>query len=500
MNILLVYPNSMGVRKIHLGLAYISACLKENGHHVSLLDSTFGIDGKMVSDACRGADLVGVSVMTLQLDQAKWISRQIKTCRDIPILWGGNHPTVRPDTCIGYDFVDMVCIGEGEGPIVELAGRLDGGRAVSAIENLWIKDNGNIVKNPIRSLIADLDLLPYPDRGLFDSRHMRANAGSIVSGSRECPYACGYCINSHLKILYKGKGKYVRTRSAEHLIRELEIMRDRYGVRFIEFADETFTLRKKWVLEFCMEYKRRVDLPFIFQTRCDHVDYDVLKGIREAGCNSINFGVESGNEQFRNKILGRNMRNQTIFNAFRMAKSLGYTVTSFNMIGMPHETAEMIMDTIRLNKELKPDHHNVCIFYPFPGTPMGDLCEQKGWIQEQKAGLHSYYYDSILKMPQLDRISILTYQKFFPLFLISPESFKPFLDKVFRELVSLALRLKRTTRFRFVGYLIDNLYWINSALANRSLLKKLIRQIPYRLAAMFNKKNDTGHPGGPVET
>lgn len=488
MNILLVYPNVMGVHKIPLGLGYLSSCLKEAGHKVSILDTTFGITEEDIIKSSKDVDLVGVSVMTLQLEQAKWISRILKEAYPVPILWGGNHVTMRPVECIDYDFVDIVCVGEGEDAVVELANRLDGREKITHVENLWVKENGKVYQNPVRPLIQNLDNLPWPDRDAFDKRHLRISDGSIVSGSRKCPFSCGYCTNESVKQLYKGKGRFVNHRSVENLLAELQMMRKKYGVSYFEFADETFTLRRKWVLEFCEKYKKILGFPFIFQTRCDAVDYEILKAIREAGCNELSFGVESGNEKFRNEILGKELSDETIFNAFKIAKSLGFTVRSFNMMGMPNETEKMIVDTIKINKKIKPDIHNVCIFYPFPGTRLGDLCEERGWIEKKDLNLDSYYYDTVLKMPQLDRITILTYQKFFPVYLKLPVSCFPLVTTIFKSLLKMAYYVQRKTGSKFLREFLNNIYWLASALTNIRLMRKLLSALPIRIPKLLRDK------------
>lgn len=463
-------------------MAYISAYLKSKGHTVTLLDTTFGVAREEVVKRAKGAELVGVSVMTLQLDQAKWVTSIVKEATGAPVVWGGNHPTVRPNECIGLDFVDAVCVGEGEEAMAEFAKRVEEGGDITTVRNMWVKSRGEIHKNPVRPLNQDFDELPWPDREIFDPRHLRVNDGSIVSGSRECPYGCGYCINDSLKKLYKGKGKYMRHRSVESLLAEIEMMRDRYGVRVFEFADETFTLRRNWVLEFCKKYRERVNLPFIFQTRCNDVDREILQALKDARCETLSFGVESGNETYRKEVLGRRMSDKVIEEAFGLAKDLGFRVNSFNMVGMPYETEEMILDTIKMNRRLRPHGHNVCIFYPFPGTRLGDLCEEKGWIAKEATGLESYYYDSVLRMPQLDRFTVLSYQKFFPLYLRLPWfAVKP-ARRLLRPLLEATYWVEKRTRSKVLREMLNNLYWITSAFTDGLAFKKLLIQLPRRLA------------------
>ena len=266
------------------------------------------------------------------------------------------------------------------------------------------------------------------------------------------------------------------------------MLSSKYGVTLFDFADETFTVRRKWLFEFCEKYKRKFNTRFVFQTRCDNVDYESLKAIRDTGCTEINFGIESGNEKFRNEILGRRMSDETIFNAFTQAKRLGFRVCSFNMVGMPNETENMIIDTIKMNKKLEVDAHNVCIFYPFPGTKLGDLCEEKGWIAGTGANLESYYYDTILEMPQLDRFTILTYQKFFPLYLKIPTPFIPLAANIFKVLLKVSYFVQEKTGSKFLREFLNNLYWFNSALTDIKLFKRLLYMAPQRVLKLVKDK------------
>jgi len=473
MRVLLVYPNVIGARKLPLGLAYISSVLKKEGHNVSLLDTTFGITEEEVYKKGRDADVVGVSVQTLQRDQALWISSLLKDKFDIPIIWGGNHPTVMPEECIGYDCVDAICIGEGEEATKEFVNKLEAGQETSGVANFWTKTDGHLTKNEVRPLIQDLDQLPYPDREIFDREHLCIDSGSPFSGSRGCPFNCPYCINNKLLELYRGKGSFARFRSVDNLLGEIKDEKEKFNIKVIEFADETFTLRKKWVEEFCNRYKKEIGLPFVIQTRCDTVDHQTLKMLRAAGCTTVSFGVESGNPEFRKNILNRRMEDETIIRAFEMATELGFEVYSFNMVGMPYETENQILDTIRLNRKLKASKHDVCIFYPFPGTGLGDLCREKGWIRDTK-GVYGYYYDTILDLPQLDRLTILTYQKFWPYYLIFPETFFPAMTALFKNFLKVGYYVRGRSNSKTLGMILDNLYILTKATTDPKTLSYLL--------------------------
>lgn len=475
MNILLVYPNISSSEKLILGLAYISAVLKEEGHSVELYDTTWEFSRKDLLRSAKNKDLIGFSVLSLERNRAYEISKIVKENYDIPILWGGVHATVDPEDSFDTNCVDYLCIGEGEDAIKEFVQKIEAGQDITSIQNIWSKQDGHIQKNEIRPLIQDLDKLPFPDREIFDIRHLCIDTGSPFLGSRGCPYGCTYCVNNCYLRMYKNKGKYVRYRIVDRLLDEIELVKEKYHIKFVEFADETMTLRKKWIEEFALKYQKRIGLPFVVQTRCETVNLELLKLLKLAGCKHISFGIESGNEIIRHKVLKRKMTNQQIINAFTMAKEVNLSTTAFNMVGLPFETEQALLDTVKLNKKVKTKHHNVCIFYPFKGTELERICRENNWIQPAVDELESYYHDSILKMPQLDRLTILTYQKFWKLYMMMPEILFPLMTHTFRNILRVMDFLIKKTNFRLLKLIFDHLFY--SLEDFRHLPTKILRRV-----------------------
>ena len=142
-------------------------------------------------------------------------------------------------------------------------------------------------------------------------------------------------------------------------------------------TDDIFGLNKKWRREFLKLYRERIKIPFNCLLRCDVVTEDFMENLAESYCNKIAFGVESGNDYIRNVVMDRDMERKTIVNAFALAKEYNIQTQSANVIGVPGETKEMLMDTVRLNRELKPTNTVVNIFYPYKGTPLGDKVLKK---------------------------------------------------------------------------------------------------------------------------
>jgi len=199
--------------------------------------------------------------------------------------------------------------------------------------------------------------------------------------------------------MYKGKGKYVRFRSVDNIFKEIKELIKKYGnyVKNIEFYDDTFTLDKKRINEFCKRYPKEIGIPFNINARVDAVDLEIFKSLRKAGCVRVSIGIESGDPYIRNKILKRNMTDEQIITSFKDAKKVGLKTYAFNMVGIPFETKESIKKTIELNKKCQPDYVGVSIFNAFKGTEIYDICEKNNWLKKSYA--RSYFRESNINHP-----------------------------------------------------------------------------------------------------
>ena len=352
-------------------------------------------------------DIICFTSTTNQYPFVKTISEWIKVEKpDIPIVLGGIHATLAPEEVIQNPHIDVVCIGEGEYPLLELAEKIDE-KNYTTINNLWFKSH----KNPIRPLLNDLDSLPFPDYELFNIRNVLNETDGYLSllAGRGCPNTCTYCCNHALRKIYENKGKYVRFKSVDYLLSEINYFYEKYEISGLDFTDDTFTLNNKWIEEFSKKYSQQFDLPFTCNARIENINIGLLGNLKNAGCTVLNFGIESGNEWLRKNVLKRGTAtNQDIINAFVKTREAGIKTFSYNMIGLPYETPEMIEDTITLNKKIKPNFIVVFIFYPYPGTELYDICKQNGWLKDEITT--SYLTPkSILNIPTLSEKEILNY-------------------------------------------------------------------------------------------
>jgi radical SAM superfamily enzyme YgiQ (UPF0313 family) len=417
MKVLFVNSNLMQKENISLGIAYLSSYIKQRGHKSELVDYTWGGTVKDCLDKINGVnpDIVGFSPRTGEISFCFSIAEKIKRqYPDMPIIFGGVHPTVAPDETIHNEFVDMVCIGDGENALAELLDKLENNQDISKIKNIWLKNNGQIIRNDICPLIEEVDSLPFPDRELFDyERYLDSNAyDGEVMASRGCPYNCSYCINSTLRERYKDKGVYVRTRNAESVIKEIGLLNRKYKIERITFHDEMFTVNKKWLREFSYKYSSSFSIPFMCNARVETLDSEVCDLLKSAGCSSLNVGVEAGNPEIRKNVLNRHMSNETIIKGFKTAKSKGLRIYAYNMIGIPHETVENINETIELNRLIQPDDLQATIFQPYPGTRLYDLCKEKGWIKDGQFPV-AHRMEPLTSYPHISSKKLVQIQKYF---------------------------------------------------------------------------------------
>ena len=314
-------------------------------------------------------DLVGISVLTLHEGIAKKLTEIVRMNSSALVVWGGVHPTIDPEACI--EVADIVCVGEGEGAITDLVTKMRDGENYDDIENLWIKNDGYIKKNPMRSLIQDLDSLPYPSYGndsfffINDEKidgidHSVADQYLWIQGSRGCPFVCTFCVNSLTQPIFKGNGKYRRVRSVKNIIDEIneqlgtveKMNLPRKWKHTVFFVDEVFgdINNDEWLDEFGSTYRNEVGLPFYMETlpMNNLVNSKILDQLAYAGVKVINFGIQTGSDDIRNRIFRRPTKNKDIILIAKEIAARGIGVKSDLIADNPYETEETLKETIKL--------------------------------------------------------------------------------------------------------------------------------------------------------
>lgn len=409
MNILFIYSirNAIlrekplkGQEEIQLGIAQLSAVLKKEGHHTGLvvLDRKYGKKNlvQLVRKMYYGKyELICFSSVYSEFDYIRELAAYVQEHYDVFTILGGSHATVSPQ--ISYlDTFDALCIGEGEGALTDLAGRLETGQDITAIQNLWMKQGEKIIQNRSRPFLQDLDSLPTVDRELFQEYIFEPDSRLTVLLGRGCPYSCTYCCNH--KIRKVAGGKYVRMRSVNNILEEIESLTELFP-RVTEYFLEVETLgaNMKWLVELCKGLEQnpcraRVSkLTFSANLRVtDNMDHDlVFSHLKKANFESVTIGLESGNERIREEVLDRHYSNETIRQAVQSARKYHIKVGMFNLIGLPTESYKDFQDTLRLNQELQPHWHSTSIFFPYKGTRLYELSEELGLIRGSSPGWRS---------------------------------------------------------------------------------------------------------------
>lgn len=372
--------------RIYLGIACLSAALKQAGHRASLIHLVSPPQREWLVEEVRShrCDLLAFSSTTHMFRHVRKWARWLKEETGIPAVCGGVHPTIAPEEVIAVPGIDLACRGEAEETLVELCSALEEGKDPAGIPGLVTLRSGAVNMTPCRPLCQDLDELPFPDRSLFDPGLFCTDQlprGTLMA-SRGCPFNCTYCSNHAQKSVYPNPGQYVRFRSPENVVAEIEMMIEKDpAIEYIRFDDDILTVDRDWLARLSELYRSRVAMPFICNSRVNFMDGEVARLLAEMGCRAVCMGIESGNPWMREEVLNRRMSNERITAAFRVCREAGIKTVSTNMVGLPFETASMVLDTIRLNACCHPDTIQVSTFIPYPGTELHRVCTEHGLIE-----------------------------------------------------------------------------------------------------------------------
>lgn len=362
-----------------LGLAYLAAVAREAGHAVSILDAfAEGLSWEAFEARVRaaGADLIGITGMTPIADA---VQRAIRLCRPHArwLVLGGPHATAQPDRILADNpELDFAVIGEGEVTFRELLERLEGGSSPDGLAGLVTRSGAG----PARPLIDQLDDLPSPARDLLPNDRYRypLSAGRRITtmiSSRGCPYGCIFCDKNVF-------GSRWRARSADSVLAEIDrVVRD-FGVQTLIFYDDLFTLKPDRLRAICEGLiARKYDLTWKAEGRVDLADAELLRLMRRAGCDTLAYGVESANPRGL-EYLGKRTTPDQIRTAFRATRAAGIKTVGYFILGIPVETYEDALRTIRFATEIRTDYAQFSILSPMPGTRLYREAVARGWYRE----------------------------------------------------------------------------------------------------------------------
>jgi radical SAM superfamily enzyme YgiQ (UPF0313 family) len=363
-----------------LGLLYLSSVLRQAGHEVRLAVASDEDPVSVVRDWQPG--VVGYSVYTGSQAYYRDLNLRIKEAADVVSVFGGPHPTYFPEF-IEEPGVDAVCIGEGEGAILDLAQGLETGLPLTGIMNWWFKRNGHIDRNPVRPLEDNMDLLPFPDRELLfrEDDFTRQSGIKHFITSRGCPYDCTYCFNHALAEVYRGKGKRLRQMSVDKVIEEIRWVQASYPLQFVVFLDDLFIVYAEWLRELADKLPREIGLPFFCNVRANLVTPEKIELLKRAGCTSVGMGLETGDPKLRNEILKRNLSDEQIIEASRLIREADIRLLTTNMVGLPGGSLEDDFKTLALNHACRPAYANAFLYQPYPRTELGEYAHDNGYVE-----------------------------------------------------------------------------------------------------------------------
>jgi anaerobic magnesium-protoporphyrin IX monomethyl ester cyclase len=408
------------------GLRILSACLKQAGFETCMiflpqLEETMALahyDKRVFTDAvleqiatiCANARFIGITVMTSSYYLVAELTAQLKARLDIPVIWGGIHPTLRPEECLNY--ADLVCIGEGERSIVELAQFIDRRLDYKSIPNLaWHDPVRGMVVNPIYPLNMDLDEIPSPDYDYTQHYILHAHhvvpftqgllayylidLGSWASGpvyrvlaTRGCPYRCSFCANNALLHIYPS-WNHLRHRSVNNVIDEIKNITIKIpSIEGVVFNDDTFMANPiSYIQEFSRAYRQEIGLPFRVYTTAQTANSWKFRLLADSGMRYIVMGIQSGSDRIQ-KLYQRQAANQEVLKAAQLIHQFQSSVPRpmYDIItDNPYESIDDRIATLQLVNQLpKPYRLSLFSLIFYPGTEIYTRANADGLIRNER--------------------------------------------------------------------------------------------------------------------
>lgn len=406
-----------------LGTLYVAACLKQVGHEVRFLNGAFLSHDEIMRELkAFEPGFVGLYSTAFGWPKAK------KTAADVRSLLGGAfvcaggpHPTAVQEQCLlepGTEGLDAVVVGEGELTVPEIVARLKQGRALDGLRGVVYRQAGEVLKNPPRPLIIDLDSLPFPARELLGDKERyipppatyRRKPVAVVMTSRGCNRRCIYCFQ-----MDKTRRSGIRYRSVENVLAEVELCL-KQGYREIKFIDDTLAADYGRAMDLARAIlARRLRFTWFASACVNQVDKPLLRAFKDAGCWAILFGAESGVQKNLNAIR-KGIKVEETRQAVRAAKEAGLKVITPFIFGIPGETYTEALQTIEFALQLDPYLANFHALVPFPGTELYDNVDKYGVLSDD---LTDYTYQGAAFVPftlsreEIVRLRSLAFRRFY---------------------------------------------------------------------------------------
>jgi len=388
-NVCLIYPRDINLNFFPLGIGYIAAFLKQQGHNVTFLDMTESNLELLNKSKVKHADIVGISITTVQLGLAEKIVDLLKkNNHQVKIVAGGIHPSYFKEEFLKNNHnIDFVIYGEGEITMNELCCAMDQKQEdFSGISGLIYRRGEDIMINPPRDLIFDLNLLPFPARELVNYKTYLQPPGLIrgvwtvrtanITTSRGCPGRCTFCGVNYLF------DKRYRRRTVDNTLAEVDFLVSQYNIDSIYFMDDTFLMNTEWIEEFCRKLsERNYCLKWSCYGRVDTVNEKIIQAIKKAGCVQVEYGIESGSIPVLKQIK-KNIEVDKIKRAIKLTKENNIRALGSFIFGFPDDNVENLMDSINLAGQLNLDFSTCYFATPYPASELYEQAVRENRIVE----------------------------------------------------------------------------------------------------------------------
>lgn len=389
-NILFILPSHAGdffdrlrKKKIYPPIAYLmlASALEEAGFTVSIIDERVEkrFYDLLVREIKSGPYFIGFTSLT-----GPQITSNLRVCKmvraidpKIPIIWGGVHSSLLPETTIESPYIDIIVKGEGEETIIELAHVFKNKIPLTNVSGIIYKENGTVKENPDRDFV-DLDRYPRPAWHLIENNI--ASYEVKIQTSRGCPYKCTFCYN-----LRFNKGRW-RFKNGEKVLDEIQYLVKRFGIHKIDFIDDEFTINKKRVYEICEGLrKKNLGVKWSCDIRVDRITDDFIKTMKKSGLERLYIGVESGSQKILD-FINKGITVEQIKEAAWILKKYDVNCSFSFVVGFPTETKEDIDSSIKLSEYLHSINNSwrsLLFFYTcYPGTPLYELVKKEYGFNE----------------------------------------------------------------------------------------------------------------------
>jgi radical SAM superfamily enzyme YgiQ (UPF0313 family) len=390
-----------------IGLEYIFSYLKQAGQNVDLifdpslfyiprgkknffkLRNMFAYSSKIIDRQVKEVinsrpDLVGISVFSDTYGFACQIAQKIKEKLNVPIIFGGYHPSSVPEIVIQEECVDYVCIGEGEEAMLDLTKALEQGNDTSFIPNIWTKKNGQLFKNSLRPLLTDLDTLPFPGNPLTYKQYNRFIDSYLIIGTRGCAFNCTFCCEHLWKRLSNGSAHF-RRRSVHNIMEELNLVKNHnHKLKTVWFGDPIFTYDLSWLESLCLRYKKEINLPFMCFSFSPYISEKALKILEDSNCVTVEMGIQTVSEKLRKNILNRHDTNQQIIKAIKLFQQSRVSLLVNILLNVPGQDEEELKNTVRFFSHYPPDSVSLLPLRYYPRTDIIAKAREENILSEEE--------------------------------------------------------------------------------------------------------------------